>query len=251
MAVGAAPARRQARLLGMVGGLGPTATVFYYRLIVSRCRRLCGKGPRLLVYSIPLEEMCRAARSMDRGAMAELVMEALGALARGGAGVAFVSANTPHVAWDLFEPRARGLGLELVSIVEAAVAAVEELGAWRVGVMATHVVNDTGLYRRALEERGVEVLEPPPAMQGKLDEAISSAFAPGRVREEDLALLVQVARDLVERGAEAILLACTDLSPYMRLVADAARRPVVDAAREQVARALELATVPLSEEGPG
>ncbi len=230
--------------LGIVGGLGPRATVFYYEEANRVCFEAVGRRPRLLIYSLPFEEMCRAVREGSLERVAGLLLEALDALARGGARVALISANTPHIAWGLVEPKARGMGLRLVSIVEAAAERLEELGARRVGILATGSTLRSRIYHEALEARGMEVVEPPAGEQEWLDQAIAGRFATGGASRGDVETLLAIARGLASRS-DAVLVACTDLSPYLRGVeaveAGGRRVPLVDSAREQLQAALRLA----------
>ena len=236
------------RLLGIVGGLGPEATLYYVRLVDEEARRLCGGRVRFVVYSLVLEEVCNAARARDWVRVASLVGEALDSLAAGGVGVALIAANTPHVAWDLILEKARSAGVELVSIVDAGVGAVEALGASRVGLIATRATLESGIYQEALKARGVEVVEPPHGTLEELD-AVIERYAGGLAGPRDYEELLGVARGLTSRGAEALLLACTDLGPLASRLEVDVGVPVVDPSREQVRRALELAYPECSRRG--
>ncbi len=229
--------------LGIVGGLGPGATVFYYMEAQRLCLEMCGRRPRLLVYSLPLEEMCRAARRGDLEAMAGLVVEALEALAAAGARVVLVSANTPHLARGLYAPRARELGLELVDIVEASVGELRGVGARRVGLLATSATLRSRLYHEALVDAGMEPVEPPESVQERLDRAIAEEFTAGSPGPEALETLRGAVGALLGAGVDAVLVACTDLSPHRGLIEGlaAGRARVVDSAVAQLRRGLELA----------
>jgi aspartate racemase len=214
--------------------------VYYVRLVDEASRRLCGERKRFIVYSLVLEEMCRAAKSGDREGVAGLLLEALGALARAGVSVAFIAANTPHIAWDIVEPRARELGLRLVSIVGAGVRELAATGAGRAGVIATSATLRSRLFQDAMRAAGLEAVEPVGEEREALDRVIEH-YASGRATQEDYEALLSTARLLVERGAEALLLACTDLGPLRgRLEKDLGVR-VVDPAVAQVEEALRLA----------
>jgi len=234
---------RQKRLIGIVGGLGPSATIFYYREAHRLCLEACGHRPRLLLYNIPLEEMCTAAKRGDLEAMAGLVAGALRSLAAGGAEVALVSANTPHLARRLYTPVAERLGLRLVDIVEASAAALARQGARRVGLLATTATLRSRLYHRVLEGMGLEVAEPPPRLQEALDAAIAEGFATGSPGPGAVEALRAATRSLAAAGVDAVLIACTDLSPHRRLVEEeAGGASVVDSALEQLREAIAAST---------
>ncbi len=227
--------------LGFVGGLGPEATVYYVRLVDEVSRRLCSGRKRFVVYSLVLEEMCNAARSGDRRKVASLLLEALRTLARAGVSVAFIAANTPHIAWDIVEPQAREMGLQLVSIVEAGVERLKSIeGLKRVGVIATSATLKSRLFQDAMRGVGLEAVEPAGEEREVLDKIIER-YASGKATQEDYNALLATAKSLVERGADVLLLACTDLGPLRgRLEKDLGVR-VVDPAVAQVEDALRLA----------
>lgn len=201
--------------LGLVGGLGPDATIFYYKLLQAKCLERCGGRPRVVIYSLPLEEMCGAVKAGDLEEVALLLAEAVEALAAAGAVVAGVAANTPHIAWDRVRGLASRLRVKLVHIADAAVEAVKRAGAVRVGLLATGSTVAHGFYQERLLRAGVEVVTPPRSLQEHLDKAIEriAAGAGGDALEP----VAEAARWLAER-AGAVLVACTDLSPYIEVL---------------------------------
>jgi len=231
-------------VIGVVGGLGPAATVFYYESLVGEYRRRGLGSPRVVIYTVPIEEMCRAARAGDVGAVAGLVGEALEVLARAGASVALVAANTPHMAWDAFAPLASRLGLRLIHIAEPAVERLRLLGASRVGILATSGTLRAGFYQERLEGLGMEPVVPDGEGQRALDQAIEALAGASGLRAGFDAgeVVVGVASQLVEAGADAILVACTDISPLLGRLRGALGVPVVDSSVEHVKAAVDAAT---------
>jgi aspartate racemase len=225
-------------VLGIIGGLGPRATVFYYEEAVRLHREWWGSSPRLLVYSLPLEEMCSAVK---RGSIADveaLLREGLEALASAGASVVIVAANTPHVAWDGFRRAAEALGVRAVSIYEPAAEEALRRGYRRVGIIATSATLKAGFYQEALRQRGIEAIVPSPEVQAEVDEAIEGiAFeGPTPARIEALSRAVET---LGGMGAEAVVVACTDVSPYTDSIAGNAGIPLLDASIEHIKTALK------------
>ncbi len=230
---------RQTRLPGMIGGLGPIATIYYYERLVEKCRALCGHAPRLLIYTLPVEEMCEAARRGDKGRVASLLVEALRSLASGGAEVVFISANTPHIAWEEFRRHAEGLGVEPVSIVEAAVDEVVKHGYRRVAVLGTKALYETRIYQDALIAKSVEPVELPHDLLNRVDSLIQG-LARGEVREGDVDEALSILDEVGRLGADAAVLACTELPALLR--GRETPIPVVDTVEAQLDRVLERVT---------
>ena len=225
----------------MVGGLGPLATIHYYRVAVRMCRELCGHAPRLLIYSVPVEEVCRAAKMGDREAVGKALVEALRSLAAGGARVVFISANTPHIAWDYFRREAERLGVTPVSIVEAAVEEAARRGYRRIAVVGLRSLYESNIYQDELHRRGLEVVDIPSMLLERINELISR-LALGETREDDRREALKILEAIGGLGADAAILACTELPAILEGVETPI--PVIDTVRAQLARVFEIATEP-------
>lgn len=222
-----------ARVLGVVGGLSPYATILYYRSIVEGYRAGRGVDPRLVVYSVPVQEMCRFMRRGDLVGAAGLLSEAFRGLRGAGAAAALIAANTPHAALRFADSG----GLELLHIVDPVARRLEGLGVRRVGLLATSATIRYRVYHDVLEPRGFEVVVPPGGVQEGLDEVLVKATE-GELGEDDIGFIIGVARGLVDAGAEALVLGCTELGVYRGRLRGALDVPVVDSLEEHVAAAV-------------
>ena len=97
--------REVTRILGIVGGTGPEATVDYYRSIIAGSQRRTADGnyPRLIINSIEAGRLFRLLGEGDFGAVAEDLPAAVGQVANAGAGTALLASNTSHLAFDEIE----------------------------------------------------------------------------------------------------------------------------------------------------
>src|SRR5436305_889507 len=116
------------RNLGLIGGLGPIATIDYYRAPVK-----AGAGEMLIVHAhmqFALEHVQRG----DLAGLARYFARLIERLAAGGAEVAAISAVTPHICIRELQPLSV---LPLVSIVEETNRAIRERGYRRVALFGT------------------------------------------------------------------------------------------------------------------
>lgn len=226
------------KTIGIVGGLGPAATQFYYGLLNDICLDRSGSRPELIIYSLRLEEMCGYAKRKDRWAMARLVVKALRGLAAAGAEVAVVAANTPHAAWNLF---AHEEGIpELVSIVETLEYRLEDLGIRKVGLLAAGTTVEADVYK-PLEGSGFGLITIPTKIQGELDDVVLEELVNGKLDEDGREALRRASMSLEEAGAEAIAITCTDISSMSGIIEEAVNIPVLDASRVHVEETLRRA----------
>lgn len=198
------------RIVGILGGMGPLATVdLYHKIILATPARrdqdhlhvvieadptvpdrssfLRGNGPD------PLPALTRGARR----------------LAAAGADFIAIPCNTAHAFLPALRARTTVPILDMVAEtaerVRVAYPAVRH-----VGILATEGTIGSGLYHAALRERGLEPLEPDAAGQRLVTAAIA-AVKGGDTGPQPGAWLVEASAALIAAGAEALLAACTEL----------------------------------------
>jgi aspartate racemase len=180
------------RNLGLIGGMGPAATVHYYQEAVR-----AGMGEMLIVHA-DMERVLGDVQREDRTALAGYFARLIERLARGGADLAALSAVTPHVCIRELEKIS---ALPLVNIIETVEAEIRSRGYRRVALFGTRFVVQSRMFGML---RGVEVVVPEQV------EAIHTAYMQVVAgRSEARAVLSRIAREL---PVDAIVLAGTDLS---------------------------------------
>jgi aspartate racemase len=199
--------------LGLVGGLGPGATVHYYRELVK-----AQSGEMLLVHA-DLDRVLGAVARGDTRALADYLARLMERLANGGAEVAAISAVTPHIC--IRELRAMS-PLPLVSIVDVINEEIRTRGFRKVALFGTRFVVQSRLFGML---EGAEVLVPEQVEE--IHEAYMRAVAGST---DGRAVLSRIAREL---PVDAVVLAGTDLA----LIYDEANTnfPHIDATRSHIA----------------
>lgn len=196
-------------VLGVLGGMGPLAgATFASRLVaLTPADRDQDHIPVIL---------CNDPRVPDRStARLGLGQDPLAAMLRGirllecaGAGLIAIPCNTAHLWYDQL---AASTALPMLHIVESVADDLQKLGAsrCRVGLMGTAATLQLGLYRAPLVRRGFTVLETEP------DELRLCTAAIDAVKANDAAAGFAPAaaciQRLVQRGAQAVVLGCTEL----------------------------------------
>lgn len=122
-----------------------------------------------------------------------------------------ICANYPHKIAHEVEKRS---GLEVLHIADFTARDVLKIGCWKVGLLGTkNVMEESYVKGRIASEFGVEVIVPAAReMRNRLHETPVTTLTKGIVNEEIRKLLVGCAEELVERGAEGIILGSTDLA---------------------------------------
>jgi len=181
------------------------------------------------------------------------MLEVLRRLDDAGCAVAGIPCNTAHAA-PLYDRLRDGLAadgrdLRLLHIVDAIVDFIREVapGAQTIGVLATNASVQRRLHGTGLRAAGMDTLKPDAAHQAQVQEAIYGsswglkAFS-APPRPEARQALLDASDHLIQNGAEAIILGCTEL-PLAITEADRGAVPFVNSTRA-LARALVRATHP-------
>lgn len=220
--------------IGLIGGMSWESSAEYYRLLNELVRARLGglHSADCLLYSVdfaPIEEMQVQGRWDDA---AGRLVEAARTLESAGADVLLLCTNTMHKVADDIE---RAVLVPLLHIADTAAAAVDRAGLCRVGLLGTAFTMEQGFYRERLTDHGLDVLVPEAADREVVHRAIYDELCLGVVREETRTAYQAVVKRLVDRGAEGVVLGCTEIElligaehcpvpvfPTTRLHADAA-----------------------------
>jgi aspartate racemase len=199
-----------------------TSTADYYRQLNTRYQERAGglHSAPLLLWSFDFAELEVLQTREDWDELAERTVEAARALAGAGAGALLICANTMHKIADRV---AQGSGLEVLHIADATGAEIQRLGFERVGLLGTRFTMGEDFYRERLERRfGLEVIVPDEPAQARVDRIIYDELCRDRILGTSRDELHQIVAALADRGAQAAVLACTELP----LLADATACPV-------------------------
>lgn len=200
------------KIVGVIGGMGPEATVdFMRRLVVATPARDDSDHLHVLVDNNP-KIPSRIAALIEGGG--EDPAPVLCAMAKGlekqGADFLVIPCNTAHHYLPVIAKAVRIPLLDMVAMSVAQLAALDATPR-RIGMLASPAVNKVGLYERRLNEAGFEALFPDENGEAAVLDIIRAVKA-GRVEESHRRRYAAIARSLVERGADAYLIACTELS---------------------------------------
>lgn len=191
------------RRIGIVGGIGPESTIEYYRLLIAE---------RHLAITIDSVEVQALLDFMQAGALpkvADYLVAAVNRLVGGGADVAIIAANTPHI---VFDEVARRAPIPMVSIVEAAAEHVASLGLSRVALLGTRYTMEGRFYQDVSTRRGIHLVIPSDADRAFVHDRYINEFLKNIFSPETRAGLIAVIDRMVERDRiEAVILGGTEL----------------------------------------
>jgi aspartate racemase len=215
---------KEGRCLGLVGGLGPRATVYYYHGLVAT-HEAAGRAARLLIAHAEVNRARGFVENNDRAGLARYLAGFISSLAAGGAEMTAIVAVTPHIcAAELTAISS----LPLIDIVSEVAAAIRTRGLKRVALLGSRFTVESRMFDRL----GVDVIVPKAEEIEQIDNTYTDVVN-GRSTAAQIDGLRQVACTIIARdGAESVLLAGTDLSTVLN--EDDAGFPTIDCAATHI-----------------
>ncbi len=199
------------RLLGVLGGMSWTSTAEYYRLlnqgIASRLGGL--HSARLLVHSVDFAPLAEMQHDGDWAGTAAVLVDAARGLEKAGAEGILLATNTMHMVADEIEA---ATGIPLLHIADATASRLKSDGRRSVGLLATAFTMEQAFYTERLREHELEVLIPNGVDRAEVHRIIYDELCLDVIRDDSRDRYREVTDRLAERGAEAVILGCTEIS---------------------------------------
>ncbi len=198
------------RRLGLIGGMSWQSTALYYRLLNEDVgERLGGlHSAECLVLSVDfatIEALQAQGRWDEAGRQLAAAARSLQAA---GAEALVLCTNTMHAVSEQIEA---AVDVPLLHIADATGAAARRLGLGRVALVGTAFMMEQDVIAGRLRAHGLEVLVPGPADRALVHRVIYDELCVGRVLPQSRAQVRQVLATLVGRGAQGVVLGCTEL----------------------------------------
>lgn len=224
-------------LIGILGGMGPAATVdFYAKLTAATSAKSDQEHVPVVIWADPTVPDRVAALVNGQEDPTPWLVYGAQMLAKCGADLIVMPCNTAHAFLPGLES---AVDTPIISMIEAAVDCLADVtpSPLKVGLLATDGTLQTRLYQSQLSRSGIACITPRNNSQQFLMEALKSIKA-GDVGADVEDCLTQVALGLVEDGAEVIIAGCTEILISLR--PESVPVPVIDPARELAHKAIQI-----------
>ncbi len=210
------------KTIGLIGGMSWESTADYYRRLNELVKRRLGglHSAKIVLHSVDFAEI----ESLQaRGAWEEAgrqLAQVARSLEAGGADFLVLCTNTMHKVAPAIEGAS---ALPLLHIADPTATAIRQAGFTRVGLLGTRFTMEQDFYRgRLVERHGLDVIVPDDDGRSLVHRVIYEELCLGVVREESRAGYRQVIARLVDQGAQAVILGCTEIA----MLVSAADAPV-------------------------
>lgn len=199
------------KTLGLLGGMSWESTVSYYRIINQTVARELGglHSAKILLFSADFDEIEVLQREGNWERAGVILADAARRLETAGADLLVICTNTMHLVAPAIEQAIR---IPLLHIADATADAIQQAGLGTVGLLGTRFTMEEPFYRERLEARGLKVLVPKADDRETAHRIIYDELCRGEIHESSRAAYEDIMRRLVDRGAEGIILGCTEIS---------------------------------------
>ncbi|MEZ4932276.1 MAG: amino acid racemase [Saprospiraceae bacterium] len=195
------------KTLGMIGGTSWHSTIVYYRLINELVGEKIGTqgNPPLIIYSLNIELM----REGDKNKINNAYLEIANKLENAGAEALVICANTPHMVYPFVTPK---INIPILHIADATGKSAVKKGIKKLGLLGNRPTMTGGFLQKKLnEDYGLEIIIPEEKNIEQTHYYISYELTQGKFTDEAKQFYLQRMEELKNRGAEGIILGCTEL----------------------------------------
>ncbi|MTI17884.1 aspartate/glutamate racemase family protein [Rhodobacteraceae bacterium RKSG542] len=198
------------KTIGILGGMSAESTQIYYRELCRLTRERLGglHSPELLIRSLDFAAIEALQMKGDWDAAGAILNREAKALERGGAEVLVLATNTMHkLAGQMMD----GVNIPFLHIADATAAAINAKELKKPGLMATAFTMEQSFYTSRLVEAGLEPVIPEDEDRRATHRIIYDELCQGITTAQSEAAYIAIAERLVERGADCLILGCTEV----------------------------------------
>lgn len=204
------------KMIGLIGGMSWESSAEYYRILNQGVRDRLGPtvSARCLLWSFDFSEIERLQHAGDWAGLEARMVDAARKLEAGGAEILLICTNTMHRMADQVQT---AVSIPLLHIADPTAAAIWSKGFRRIGLLGTAFTMEQDFYTGRLRDRfGLDVLIPEAADRATVHRVIYGELVAGIVTEASRAAYRAVIARLMDAGAEAVILGCTEIMLLVR-----------------------------------
>jgi aspartate racemase len=208
---------QQHKTIGLIGGMSWESSAEYYRIVNREMQKRLGgvHSARSLMWSVDFGEIERLQHRGEWDRLANEMKDAAIRLERGGADFVVLCTNTMH---RLADAVVSAVEIPLLHIADPTAQRIKAAGFERIGLLGTAFTMEQDFYKGRLRDHyGLDVMIPDARDRRVVHEIIYKELVVGEIRPESREAYRAVMARLIERGAQAIILGCTEI---MLLVSD-------------------------------
>ena len=199
------------KTIGLIGGMSWESSSLYYQIINRTTQKKLGgvHSAKCLLYSVDFNEIALLQKEGNWQKLGELMIEAAQNLEKGGADFIVVCTNTMHKLSDQIE---KNTSIPLVHIGDATAEKIKEKNFKKVGLLGTSFTMEQDFFKgRLLDKHQIETVIPDEKQRADIHRIIYDELVKGIINSESRNIILEIISDLIDQGAEGIILGCTEI----------------------------------------
>jgi len=199
------------KIIGLIGGISWVSTADYYKLINQGINEKMGdlNFSECLLYSFNYADIKKNNENNDWDSTFNMLLKGCQFLKAGGATAIVLCANTMHFIADRLE---EAIDLPVIHIATATAIEIQKQGLKKVGLLGTKFTMELDFFKDKLIAQGIEAIIPESEDDKDfIHNTIFEELGKGLVTPETKKRYLEIANELIKRGAEGIILGCTEI----------------------------------------
>ena len=205
--------RRELKKLGVIGGMGPEASSYYYENVIAHTKASKDQEhiDMVILSHATMPDRTEAIITGDDKHLIRLLQEDARTLERLGVSNIAITCNTSHYFYEQIQ---KAVQIPVIHMIRESVAyAVNAFdNVKRIGIMATDGTINSRIYHKECKKLGVTPVKPSPERQKDVMSLIYDDIKSGK--PGDRAKFDRVISEFMRKGCDAVILACTELSVF-------------------------------------
>jgi aspartate racemase len=204
------------KTIGIIGGMSWESSAEYYRLINENIKSKLGPthSAELVMYSMDFHRAAQLEQEERWSELATLLIDAITRLEKAGADFVMMASNTAHKVAEVVQ---RSTNLPLLHIADVAAEEIVKTGISTVGLLGTRFVMEQDFYKERFRAQGIDVVIPDVAGRAYVHNVIFNELCVGKLIPNSKEKVKRIILNLQHAGAQAVILACTELPLLIRV----------------------------------
>jgi len=198
------------KTIGLIGGMSWESSAEYYRIINEEVKKRLGglHSAKCILYSVDFDEIELCQRKGEWLKAAQMLAKVAVGLEKAGADFIIICTNTMHKAVDEIQKSVR---IPLLHIADITAQKILESNIKTIGLLGTKYTMEEDFYKSRIEAQKIKVLIPNQEDRAVINSVIYNELCLGIINDDSRILYKRIIADLVEKGAEGIILGCTEI----------------------------------------
>lgn len=198
------------KTIGLIGGMSWESTTEYYQLINEEVKKRLGglHSAKCLLYSVDFDEIERYQAKGEWDKAGILLGNVALSLEKAGADFIVICTNTMHKVIKYIEEK---ITIPILHIADATANEIKKTKISTVGLLGTKYTMEQDFYKSRIESHDIKVLIPNNENREIVNKVIYEELCLGKIQQASRDYFKKVIKNLVDEGAEGIILGCTEI----------------------------------------